>query len=53
MTIDQAITLWKAHRAEAKGEADGRNAGAARRRAEPSMDEVRAEVLRRVRAMGG
>ncbi len=53
MTIDQALILWKAHRAEVKNEADTRNAGAARRRAEPSMDDVRAEVLRRVRAMGG
>ncbi|WP_375382621.1 hypothetical protein [uncultured Sphingomonas sp.] len=53
MTIDQALILWKAHRAEAKGELDARNAGAARRRAEPSMDEVREEVLRRVRALGG
>ncbi|MGI4730440.1 MAG: hypothetical protein ACRYFW_01675 [Janthinobacterium lividum] len=50
MTIDQAIIVWKAHRAEVKGDPDTRRL---RRRAEPSMDEVRAEVLRRVRALGG
>lgn len=50
MTIDQALILWKAHRAEAKGDPDRRRPHG---RAEPSMDEVRAEVLRRVRAMGG
>lgn len=50
LTAEQAITVWKMHRAAVTGE--GRR-GRHDWRRETTMEEVRAEVLRRIRALKG
>lgn len=50
LTAEQAITVWKMHRAAVTGE--GRR-GRHDWRRETTMEEVRAEVLKRIRALNG
>lgn len=51
MTVEQAITVWKMHRHEVTGE--GRRPRHDWRRQPATVEEIRAEVMRRVRAVGG
>lgn len=51
MSVDQAITVWRLHKAEVTGE--GRRPRHDWRRRPASLEEIQAEVLRRVRAIGG
>lgn len=51
MSVGQAIDLYKLHRHGVTGE--GKRPRRDWRKGEPTIEEVRAEVLRRVRAIGG
>ncbi len=53
MSVDQALNLFRLHRQGVTGAGGRPGARHDRRRAEPSIEEVRAEVLRRVKALGG
>jgi hypothetical protein len=48
MTVDQAMNLFKLHRA---GQQGGKPQRYGWRRQEPDIEEVRAEILRKVAAM--
>ncbi|PAX06532.1 hypothetical protein [Sphingomonas lenta] len=51
MTVDQVITVYRMHQASVTGE--GKRPRHDWRRREPSIEQVRDEVLKRVRALGG